>query len=109
MEDTENQNKKHYKWLDPFKFKPGESGNPGGRPKGAKSLKTYAKEYLESLSEEEKLEYMKQVDPDLVWRMAEGNPKQDTKIEGEIKVIPILGGIANDLSSDQSSSQDTQP
>ena len=43
-------------------FKPGVSGNPKGRPPGTKSLKTYAKEYLLSLSDEEKLEFMAGMD-----------------------------------------------
>ncbi len=31
---TKEQNTNKTPWLDPYKYKPGESGNEGGRPKG---------------------------------------------------------------------------
>lgn len=34
--------------LKPYQFKPGKSGNPNGRPKGAKSLTTQLKKMLEA-------------------------------------------------------------
>lgn len=58
-------------------FQPGVSGNPKGRPKGTFSLKTYAQRYLKELSEEEKLKFLDGLPKELVWKMAEGNPKQD--------------------------------
>ena len=33
-------------WLHPYRFKPGESGNPGGRPKGTVSIETELKRRL---------------------------------------------------------------
>lgn len=64
------------------KFKSGSlwKGNASGRPKGSKSLKTFAQEYLLSLSDEDKIEYLNSIDPELVWKMAEGNPKQDNSV-----------------------------
>ena len=63
MDETQEQpNKQPADHLKPWQFKPGVSGNPGGRPKGSKSLKTFAREYLESLSDEEKLEFLKGMD-----------------------------------------------
>ncbi len=90
MNNTQEQYEKqegHH--LKPWQFKPGTSGNPSGRPLGSKSLKTYAKEYLLSLSDDEKLEYMKGMDK--IWEMAEGKPKQDMELSGELtsKVISI--------------------
>lgn len=76
--------------LKAWQFKPGVSGNPGGRKPGVKSLKQYAKEYLLSLSDEDKLEYMKGMDKKIIWEMAENKAKQDTDItSGGEK----LGGI----------------
>ena len=34
MSDTQEQHKNSRPWLAPYQFKPGESGNPGGRPRG---------------------------------------------------------------------------
>jgi len=51
--------------------------NPAGRPKG-QTLKEYWREKFMSMSEEEKDEFSKKVGFDMIWRMAEGNPKQDT-------------------------------
>lgn len=86
-EKTQDQIHNSRPWL----FKPGQSGNPGGRPKGSKSLKTYAQEYLLSLSDEEKLEYLKGLPKDKIWEMAEGKAKQDMDIKGEMtsKVIAV--------------------
>lgn len=75
----------------PWLFQPGQSGNAGGRPKGSKSLKTYAKEYLLSLSDEEKLEYMKGMDKKTIWEMAEDKAGQGVNVTGEMvsKVIRL--------------------
>jgi len=77
----------------PWLFQPGKSGNPGGRPKGSKSLKTFAKEYLESLPDEEKIEFMRGLDKTDVWKMAEGNPKQDTEIRGNLTISEVLDNL----------------
>jgi hypothetical protein len=39
---------KNTKDLKPYQFKKGQSGNPSGRPKGAKNLKTILSYYLET-------------------------------------------------------------
>ena len=82
---ADNQYKKqNYEWLKPYQWKKGESGNLKGRPPG-KSLKTFVKDYLLSLPDEEKLKFLNHVNPEFAWRMAEGNPKEDVKHSGEIK------------------------
>jgi hypothetical protein len=61
----------------PWLFQPGNNANPKGRPKGTLSLKTFAKNYIKTLSDEEKLKFMEGLPKDIIWKMAEGNPRQD--------------------------------
>lgn len=59
-------------------FKPGQSGNPGGRPKN--TLKDYVRQKFIHMSDEEKEQFLKGVSPDIMWKMGEGNP--DTALTG---------------------------
>ena len=45
---------KDYDFLKPYRFKKGQSGNPSGRPKGAVSLVTSLREYLNKHPEEKR-------------------------------------------------------
>lgn len=85
--DTEKQVPKQ---LQPYIWKKGQSGNPNGRPKG-KTLKEFAREYLMSLPDEEKVDYLASLPTDIVWKMAEGNPATATDLttKGE-SINPIL-------------------
>lgn len=97
MEDPEEQGEKQWeKNLKPWQFKPGVSGNPGGRPKGTISLKEYAKKYLQELDEEGKREFMEGLSKDIIWKMAEGNPKNDIEHTGNLTITEVLNQIENE-------------
>ena len=85
MEETDNQ-KDNRPWL----WKKGQSGNIKGRPKGV-TLKEYCREFLTCMTEEERENFMEGLPKELIWKMAEGNPKQDTDItsKGEAIVTSI--------------------
>lgn len=75
----------------PWLFQPGQSGNPKGRPKGSKTLKTYVAEMLRDMTDDEKLEYLRGLPKDKIWEMGEGKAKQDVEHSGEVvaKIISI--------------------
>ena len=81
----------------PWLFKKGQSGNPGGKPKGTVSLKTFARNYLLKLSDEDKLKFMEGLPKEIIWKMSEGAP--DTKNELNAKVE-----VTNDMSYDTAKS-----
>lgn len=91
MEETELLDEKQKTNDKPWLFKKGQSGNPLGRPKGSKTLKTRTAEYLMSLNDEEFIEYLEGLNKIDVWKMAEGNFKQDTDVtsKGESIVANI--------------------
>lgn len=94
-DNSQKQYKKQYDWLKGYQFVKGQSGNPGGKAKGTKTLKTFAKEYLETLDDDGKVDFLKALPEELVWKMAEGMPKQDTDVTSGGKplvVQPIMYG-----------------
>jgi hypothetical protein len=87
--DTQDQKDNSKDHLRPWQFKPGQSGNPGGRPKGTISLKEYAKKYLQDLDEEGKLKFMEGIDKKTIWEMAESKPSQGIGQAEDLKELHI--------------------
>ena len=72
------------------KFVPGHNSPGPGRPKG-KTLKAYQAQQFLNMSDEEKAEWLKDVNKDTRWKMSEGLPKQDVEVSGELtsKIIKL--------------------
>lgn len=78
--------------LKPYQWKPGQSGNPKGRPK-SKTLKEYVREMLERMTDEERDRFLVGMPKLEIWRMAEGAPSEDKNIKVSTPT-PILGGLS---------------
>lgn len=75
----------------PWQWKPGQSGNPGGRPKG-QSMKEWTRARLAAMTDEERDAFLAGMPKEIIWRMSEGNPTEDKNISITVP-RPILGGI----------------
>lgn len=91
-EETENSPKTDRPWL----FKKGQSGNPGGRPPG-KTLKQYTREMLAAMTNEERQDFLDGLPKETIWKLAEGNPHSDSKVELDVptSLIELINGITN--------------
>lgn len=84
MEDETQEQTNNRPWL----YKKGQSGNPGGRPKGSKTLKTYIKEKFESMTDEEREAFLEGLDKKIIWEMGEGKAQANTDItSGGEKIV----------------------
>lgn len=80
----------------PWLYKKGQSGNPNGRPKGSRSLKSYIKSKFAVMTDDEFEEYLDGIDKKVVWEMAEGKPKQDIDMKAQLTISDVLDQIANE-------------
>ena len=89
-----NSKKDRYEHLKPWQFQPGQSGNWSGKPKGAISMKTRAKQYLASLTPKQAKEFLTGMDKKTVWEMAEGKPDQLNEHTGDL-ILQISEEVAD--------------
>lgn len=82
--------------LAPWMYKPGVSGNPGGKKKGTVNLKTRVQNMLFGMSDKEVNEFLHGLNKMDIWKMAEGTPQADITsggkpIEGNTIVVKRYG------------------
>lgn len=82
-------------------FKPGISGNPGGRPKNP--MKDYIRSKFASMSSEDMEKWLKEhkVSGEIQWKMAEGNPMQDTNLGIHKTISEVLDELDNGFASQE--------
>lgn len=93
-QDTNNPNQQGRSRNPDGTFPPGVSGNPKGRPKGS-SMKEFWQRKFYSMTDEEKEAWCieHKLSPDVIWKMSEGNPKQDT----EVTLNKTMGDVLDEL------------
>lgn len=91
------ENSKVPKQLQPWMYKKGQSGNPAGRPHGI-SLKEYARLKFRTMTDEEREEFFEGISKLDLFKMAEGNPKNDVEVTGKLTISQVLDELENERS-----------
>lgn len=99
MDEIQPKKKRKAEHLKAYQYKKGQSGNPGGKPKGTVSLKTWIKNRLLELDDEGKEEFLHGQNKFEIWKMGEGAP--DSKLEGDVKLSGTLIELIKHATSDQ--------
>ena len=84
---------------------PGQTANLNGRPKG-KTMKEWVREFMFNMTEEDKKEWLKGISKEMQWKMAEGNPKQDTESDINIKLPEPIIDVDAKIQEDNSNQED---
>lgn len=103
--ELDNQSKNKVDAIRPYMWKKGQSGNVLGRPKG-KTMKEWAKEYMERMTDEERDEFMEGIPKEIIWKMAEGNPENKTDVTSKGEKIIIM---PTELINKNATNQSTEP
>lgn len=85
-EESDNQRENNLK---PWLWKKGQSGNILGRPKG-KTMKEYAKQYLERMTDDERDEWLEGLPKEVIWQMGEGKAEAKTDITPDGALNAVL-------------------
>lgn len=88
-EEQQNIRDKRIANLLPYQYKKGQSGNPSGRPLGI-SLKEYARLKFRTMTDEEREEFFNGMSKIDLFKMAEGNPKNDVEVAGQLELKVII-------------------
>ena len=102
---TEEKQDSPKSWL----FKKGQSGNPKGRPKGSFSLKTYVKNMLQEMTDEQRQEFLDGIDKKVLWEMAEGRAKQDVEHSGNLTISNVLDQLEHGQETTGQNVEDVPP
>jgi len=108
--DANQRKNKGHANIEPYKFKPGQSGNPSGRPKGSVSIRTEVRKLLQEAAKEGTADtvakalatrLIKQAfDGDMkamqmVIEHIDGKPQQSIDLNTTIAEVQILDDIAD--------------
>lgn len=86
----------------PWLYKKWQSWNPGWRPKGSISIKTYLQNKFNAMTDEEREEFLEWVNKIDMWRMVEGMPSTHADITSKWKQIIGNTIIFKDFSDEAS-------